>query len=264
MITFLATMMLGCLMACRQAPELDGLVDVLGSDVPLAKKQDASHELVAAGTAAIPVLIRALSDRRLYQRRDIANRMNLPVTAKPPEPLVAEISVGERCKELLYDIITPRHHSPFAGNFKVFSEQMLRVDDWEAWWAANERKSLAEIHRDLAPLVDEYWKQHGTTQTVEPIQWEQGLPVPGGARKNDALGGATSLGPGRNVVLTVYEVDSSVDAITRFYERHLYDSKRSSSGQEGKEEVMFETARGDIKLAQTISGTRITIARRDK
>ena len=51
--------------------------------------------------------------------------------------------------------------------------------------------------------------------------WEQGFPIPRGARRNDALGGATSVRPGRNYTLKVYDVDSGMEAMTAFYERHL-------------------------------------------
>jgi hypothetical protein len=244
----------------QQTPNLSELIEILGSDTPMAKKREASGLLVAAGVDAIPVLIRALGDARVYEQRDIANRMNLPVTAKPPEPLMANISVGEHCEDLLYEIITPRHGSPYAGNFKVYSDQMLRVDDWEEWWAANEQKSLEQIRAELQPLVNEYWKQHGTTQTVgwimgDTAEWVDGLPLPRGARRNDSLGGATSLGPGPNYVLRVYDVEASMHAITVFYERYLSDARRTTEGKE----VRFETPRCYIKLASAGHKTRITL-----
>jgi hypothetical protein len=52
-------------------------------------------------------------------------------------------------------------------NFKVFSEQILKVNDWRAFWAANRQKTLAQIHEPIKPLVDQYWKEHGTTQIVK-------------------------------------------------------------------------------------------------
>lgn len=147
-----------------EARNLKAYVDVLGSDAPMRSRQEAGDALVKAGKSAIPVLIASLHDTRVYETRDISNRMNLPPAAEPPKPLIAKITVGERCEKLLYQIITPPTTSSFAG--KVISEQILRVTDWNQWWAANQGKSLDAIHAELKPLVDQYWKQHGITQTV--------------------------------------------------------------------------------------------------
>ena len=246
--------------SCERVPALTPLIDVLGSDVPLEQRREASRALVAAGKAAIPVLLRALDDARVYERRDIANRMNLPPHAPLPPPLIAEITVGEHCANLLYEIITPRHASPYAGNFKVYSEQVLRVEDWQAWWAAHEHKSLAEIHAELQPIVDAYWQQHGTTQTVsralpQPSRWEQGFPIPPEAHSNASRGGATSLSPGHNYTLHVYEVDASLEVMAAFYTRYLPKATRSSIGAEWR----FSTPGGYVQLMRSGQGTRITL-----
>lgn len=90
----------------------------------------------------------------------------------------------------------------------------------------------------------------------EPGDPDQGFPVPQGARRNDSLGGATSLASGRNYTLKVYEIDSDIAAIIAFYERHLPEAKRSAEGQE----VSFSTPRGSVKLARVFKATRITLA----
>src|SRR4051812_6420522 len=41
----------------ERVPELMARIDVLGHDVPLAQKREASRALIAAGKAAVPVLI---------------------------------------------------------------------------------------------------------------------------------------------------------------------------------------------------------------
>jgi hypothetical protein len=168
----ITTALLASLLAAYQGGEarnLKAYIDKLGSDAPMTSKQEAGDALVKAGKSAIPVLIASLQDTRVYETRDVSNRMNLPPNAQPPKPLMAKITVGERCEKLLYRIITPATSSPFAGNFKVISEQILRITDWNQWWAANQAKSLDAIHVELQPLVDQYWKQHGITQTV-PIR----------------------------------------------------------------------------------------------
>lgn len=137
----------------------------LGMNVYPENKEAAAADLVKAGTAAIPLLIAALDDERPYQRRDAANRMNLPASASPP-PQWVTTPVGARCAELLYRIITPVVDVPGDPKFKVFSEQILSVPDWRRFWAARRTKSLAQIHAELAPLVRAYWANHGTTQVV--------------------------------------------------------------------------------------------------
>ena len=94
--------------------------------------------------------------------RDLTNRMNLPPGAHP-KPLLATLRVGERCENLLYDLVTP---AVPGSNIKVFSEQALRISDWRAFWEKRRDRSLEQIHAELEPLVREYWKTHGTTQTV--------------------------------------------------------------------------------------------------
>jgi hypothetical protein len=252
------------------AADLTRLIDVLGSDSSIGKKREASRALVTAGKPAIAPLIRRLGDQRVYERRDIANRMNLPVTAKQPEPVIVAMTVGERCKELLYEIITPRGGSNVVARGKVFSTQPLRVDDWERWWAANKGKSLAQIHVDLGPLVDRYWQQHGTTQIVpdgqtgaaipDVAEWDRSLPVPKGAVRNDSLGGATTLGPGRNRVVKVFDVASGIEVMTAFYERHLPGATREASGQGGDHTIRFKMSGGSVTLSPRADrGTRITL-----
>jgi hypothetical protein len=147
----------------------DGRIDLaaqlekLGSEAPLTERREAADALRLAGRDAIPLLIASLDDARPFEVRDLTNRMNLPVGAHPT-PLLATLSVGSRCEDLLQDIITPVVES--GGNFKVFSEQVLQVPDWRAFWAKRHDRSLEQIHAELAPLVREYWKAHGTTQTV--------------------------------------------------------------------------------------------------
>lgn len=137
----------------------------LGLNVYPENKEAAAADLVAAGTAAIPLLIAALDDERPYEKRDAANRMNLPPGATPA-PQWVTVPVGQRCADLLYRIITPAVDVPGNPMFKVYSEQVLSVPDWPRFWAARQSKSLAEIHAELAPLVQAYWAAHGTTQVV--------------------------------------------------------------------------------------------------
>ncbi len=88
-----------------------------------------------------------------------------------------------------------------------------------------------------------------------PVAREQGFPLAPGARKNVALGGATTLAPGKNYTLVVYDAESAIDAVTAFYARHLPEAARTAEGNE----VRFSTGRGSVKLGRLDKGTRITL-----
>lgn len=145
--------------------DLAALLERLGSEAPLAEKREAALALRRSGLAAVPLLLASLDDERPFEVRDLTNRMNLPRGADPA-PLMATRSVGTRCEDILHDLVTPAVESPPAGNFKVFSEQVLRIEDWRAFFAKRQGHTLEQIHAELAPLVREYWKAHGTTQPV--------------------------------------------------------------------------------------------------
>ena len=165
-MTMVMTVLMVCALVGQQTADAGKMIEILGGETTRAQRDDASAELVKMGKDAIPILIESLEDKRAYDRRVIANRQNLPATASQPKAVIATITVGEHCGKLLYDIITPSS-SQYAGNFKVISEQILLVEDWNEWWKANQSKSLSDIHTELQPLVDQYWKQHGITQKVK-------------------------------------------------------------------------------------------------
>ena len=90
-------------------------------------------------------------------------RANLPVFAKQPPPLLSTTTVGMRVRELLYELVTPAVE---PKPIKVFSEQVLDVSDWRAFFEKRKNRTLEELHAELRPLVVQYWQQHGTTQKV--------------------------------------------------------------------------------------------------
>ena len=140
------------------------------------------------------------------------NRTDLPGFKPPPEPRIANMSVGSRCQDLLYEIVTPVG-SPISANFKVFSEQKLQVDDWPVWWAANQGKSLADIHAELKPLVDEYWKRHGTTQNVKSAGDAGGVGTGLPVAERGTCG--NEFGAGAELHAKIYEVAASLETIDR-------------------------------------------------
>ncbi len=142
-------------------------IEQLGSDASPDMKAAAGTQLIAAGTAAIPLLIASLGDGRVFALHDAVNRMNLPVHEAPPAPMMVVRTVGTRCEELLYRIITPSARTAVDFRAKVLSTQLLAVSDWLTFWSTRRTQSLAEIHDALAPLVDAYWAQGGIMQRVE-------------------------------------------------------------------------------------------------
>jgi hypothetical protein len=86
-----------------------------------------------------------------------------------------------------------------------------------------------------------------------PVAAEE-LPLPAGSRKNDSLGGATTLAPGKNYVTRVYETEDGIDSVTEFYQRRL----GANAVREG-EGVRFSSDRGTVRLMPLGKGTRITL-----
>ena len=90
----------------------------------------------------------------------------------------------------------------------------------------------------------------------EPGEPVQGFPIPKGARRNESLGGATSVTPGKNYIVKVYDSDLDTGTVTAFYERHLPQAERSTE----EHAVVFSTPRGKVKVTRFSKGTRITLA----
>jgi hypothetical protein len=102
------------------------------------------------------------------------------------------------------------------------------------------------------------WADSGFAQEAIPaaVAREHGFPVPRAARRNESLGGATSVAPGKNYTVIVYDVDSGIEAMTTFYAYHLPEAKRVAEGRE----VKFSTPAGHVRLARIGKSTRITLA----
>jgi len=146
-------------------PALVTALAYLGEGVPAAAKEDACGRLVAAGLAAVPLLLHSLADGRTFAMRDSVNRTNLPATEQP-EPILVARTVGTRCDELLHRIVTPPPRQLVDHRGKVRSTQVLTIPDWGEFWRRRSGRTLAEIHVELTPLVDAYWAQQGTSQLV--------------------------------------------------------------------------------------------------
>lgn len=143
--------------------------------LPREAKEGAELGLVAAGKDAIPPLIEHLGDTKVcWTEKVLLNEgslMNRPPNAPPVKEEWAEekVTVGSRCEALLTRIVWPvGYESPFASNFKPISggSPPFRVEDWKVWWAKNKAKSLDQIHEELKPVLDAYWKSRGVQQVI--------------------------------------------------------------------------------------------------
>lgn len=138
----------------------------LGSEASSRTKEDACRRLVAGGLDSVPLLLLSRDDGRTFAIRDSVDRIDPPPFERPAPDLVAT-TVGRRCEELLYAIVTPAPRQAFDHRGKVFSPQILAIADWASFWQKRHGHTLAEIHAELAPLVDAYWAGKGITQRVD-------------------------------------------------------------------------------------------------
>jgi len=152
---------------CIQMSIEDMIDQLSGSELMHRMKWHVRKHIIKRGRTAISVLIDHMNDSRIYEKnRDIQNYMGLPPHEPPPPPLYADITVGNICVDMLYDIITPDYKSPYAKIFKPYSDSMFLIKDWKSWWEKNKEKSLEEIHNEMKPFVDKYWQGHGTIQVI--------------------------------------------------------------------------------------------------
>jgi hypothetical protein len=123
------------------------------------------------------------------------------------------------------------------------------------WRGKQESRFQIDVMRVSAPIEPAALAAPLHAEVEDRVVSDQGFPVPASARKNSALGGATSVAPGKNYTLTVYDIDAGIDTMTAFYESHLRAAKRVSESQE----VRFTTQGGTVRLARLDKGTRITL-----
>ncbi len=161
--------------------ELPGLVErLLAPSLAREAKEALEARLVAAGLAAVPLLLERLQDARVVWRerrvQNLGELMNRPVVAAGPEPapreVEVEITLGQRAEAMLHRIVAPRNYrSPHFQMFKPrsagYDGGMLRVKDWRAFFARRQGRTLAEIRAALQPAVDRWYQTKGEEQQVE-------------------------------------------------------------------------------------------------
>lgn len=81
------------------------------------------------------------------------------------------------------------------------------------------------------------------------------VPVPQGAEHRPALDRATTINPGRNVSLRVYDLAAAPDEVVAFYAARLRGAVREESGAA----VTFSSDGGRVTVEPLDTGTRITL-----
>ncbi len=135
------------------------LVALLGDPM---YSQDGKHrtqkELLEGGMTAVPALIQALEDQRVYEE----------VTVQTPEgPRVHKVTVAMVADEMLYEIVTPVYQSKLERKMLPKSMVMFTVKDWRAWHAKRKGRSLEDVHQEVRAVMDRYWQSSGEEQLLE-------------------------------------------------------------------------------------------------
>jgi hypothetical protein len=121
--------------AVGNSSEIETLIQLLGDPRLSSQKHiEAADALQKSGKAAIPALIHALQDQRVY----------FPHWEVPNSGAIhnqyMDLTVGEACDLILLAIITP----PNCGGVGY-----PKVTDWPSWWKKHKDMSLEAIQKEV-------------------------------------------------------------------------------------------------------------------
>jgi hypothetical protein len=155
---------------------------------PADAKQAASDALVAAGKAAIPVLIGRLENPEDHLYLDGVRVPTGPMNAGPPATM--PVQVRFQVESLLYRIVRPPAEKPAAsvragaraasGGVPTIDHERLGVettratpelrlvDDWPAWWRAHRDESLEQIREWFRDEAERRWSRIHEKTTAPP------------------------------------------------------------------------------------------------
>lgn len=146
------------------------------------ERRRAARELEACGKDAVPLLIDSLEDQRSFE--DIEPSIGAPAGAAPRR---VRRTVGEECRRLLTRIVTAPYTSPHEP--KVVRKPrapFFEVRNWRAWWAINQDRSLADLHKEIQAAVDRYWLAGEQTQVLDEGVMEKFASLVGADDENIA------------------------------------------------------------------------------
>jgi hypothetical protein len=175
-------------------------------------------------------------------------------------PLATDNAIMEEASRLARDLCCRRPRRNAALTSEVTSSEPLRGFLLKPVWLLMlliATAALPPIASDAAAFSYQQLEVEARAgRTIPaPATWENEFPIPAGARSNESLGGATSLAPGRNFTIKVYDTEAAIEAMIAFYDYHLPAAKR----ERGVQEARFSGAGGHVKLSRRGKGTRITL-----
>lgn len=146
-------------------------------------KNQATQALYRQGAKAIPTLIESVGDKREAGKETYVPG---PCYNQPPsfgeekaqqdplfdcnKPSERSITVGERCEEILYRIVTPAYSSPYSkgrDKGKMGFDRPFVVKDWKKWWKRHQKESLDQFHTQAKKLIDRYWRENRWPNSLE-------------------------------------------------------------------------------------------------
>lgn len=168
----------------KKTKKIDNLIGHLEDPKPVAKNREEVEGLIKGyGLEAVPILIDHLDDRRpagtegagppgRCLNQPLFERVNPPDDCRNLEAQRQPVTVGERSRRLLYEILTPPfEYSPEQGRilWKTHGERPFVIKDWVQWWGNHQGRTLEELHAEVRKLNDRYWRRGWEKG---PIEWK--------------------------------------------------------------------------------------------
>lgn len=171
------------LASAQERGAIDDVIDHLANPVPLAKKRDdIEKEIKGYGLEAVPALINRLDDQTSAGETTATppgQCLNLPPLGSEDLPdecrhmkLGRQTTMGQRCENLLYAIITPPGDLTLEQGRILWKSQIDRsfvIKDWARWWGKNQGKSLEELRAKARDLENQFWKRGWDKG---PVEWK--------------------------------------------------------------------------------------------
>lgn len=151
--------------------ELPALLERLAdAGIEQDAKQAVEERLVAAGLAAVPLLLDHLDDETEVWGTGAARQTEVPGAAVSSRPAPCA-TLGHRCHSMLGRLVAPRNYrSPAQRGATVVppeeSVKLFDVADWRGFFQCRSGQSLAAIRAELSGVLDAYFTSDGMVQRV--------------------------------------------------------------------------------------------------
>jgi hypothetical protein len=141
-----------------------------------SQKWDLGRSIVGQGKAAFRTLIKYFKDEWIIgsefsQGGECINpppHLPIPERCKFPS---RQLRLGERCEQLLYQIITPPYTSAYSTRLpaKDAPGPYFVIKDFKKWWEKYQNLSLPEIHEKARQLINQFWLRG---YAKGPVEWK--------------------------------------------------------------------------------------------